>query len=62
MNKFELSFMKLGLTVFWRDYGMGLVLDFKFQSGDRATLISDLYHPLKIHVPKYQIKLLLKLK
>ena len=46
--------MKLGSTVVWRDVkdrlGSGFEIS-KYVEGDS----SDLYNPLKIHVPKYQI-------
>ena len=36
---------------------MGAGLDLNFQSGGKLDSC-DLYHALKIHIPKYQMKLL----
>ena len=57
--QFEASFMKQDLTVGWRDVMGGFWIAI-FKVGEEDSC--DLYHPLKIHVPKCQIKLLQNLK
>ena len=43
--------MKLGLTVVWRDVRIGVGSGFEFSKWAEEDSY-DLYHPLKIHVPK----------
>ena len=51
IHKFEPSFMKLGLTVVWKNVRNGMNSGFELSNWGKEDSY-DLYHPLKIHVPR----------